>query len=218
MTQQQRGYPVLLDLVGKPCVIVGGGRVAERKVEGLLESGAIVTVISPTLTDRLAQRAERGEIVVRCHPYVAILLAELRPLLVFAATNDSSVNRQVINDAHTIGALVDAVDADNERDFSTMASIRHGAITVGISTDGASPALTKHLRSRLDGLIGSEYETLAAWLDQARPTVINGVQDATSRRDLWRSVLASPILDLLRDGDETAARATFDALLEKALT
>jgi precorrin-2 dehydrogenase / sirohydrochlorin ferrochelatase len=218
MTKHQHGYPVLLDLAEKCCVIVGGGRVAERKVDGLLEAGARVIVISPMLTDKLTQRFDRGEIDVRCQVYESGLIAALRPLLVFAATNDPTVNSQVVNEARYIGVLVDAIDASTKRDFSTMATLRRGVITVGISTDGASPALTKHLRSRLDALIGSEYETLAAWLDEARPHVIDGVPKATDRGDLWRSVLASPILDLLHDGDQKAARAAFDALLDKALT
>lgn len=214
----KQGYPILLDVSEKRCLIVGGGRVAERKADGLLEADANVIVISPTLTNKLATLAEHGELTVRRHCYEVGLIAELQPLLVFAATNDATVNRQVVNEARYIGALVDAVEAGGERDFSTMAALRRGTITVGISSDGASPALTKHLRSRLDAQIGAEYEILATWLDEARQAVVVGIRNAADRRDLWRSVLASPVLDLLHDGDEVAARATFDALLEKTLT
>lgn len=217
MTRRTRGYPILLDVAEKSCVIVGGGSVAERKVTGLLEAGAHIIVISPALTDALSRRAMRGEIAVHRQTYAAGLLTELRPLLVFAATNDPAVNRQVVIEAHKIGALADAVNANGDRDFSTMSAIQRGVITIGVSTDGASPALSKHLRTKLEALIGAEYATLAAWLDQARRRVTAKISEEPDRRDMWRAVLESPILDLLRGGDEPAARAMFDAMLEKAL-
>jgi precorrin-2 dehydrogenase/sirohydrochlorin ferrochelatase len=209
--------PIMLDLEGRTCVVVGGGAVAARKVDRLLDAGAKVTVISPMLLPMLDFLAENQKISVQQVAYTSGLLAELKPTLVFAATDDTAVNQQVVEDARSLGILVNASHEQGERDFMNMATVQRGEITVAISLSGASPALVTHLQRRIDDVIGREYETLSAWMAEARPQVQAAIESQPERAVLWRRVIESSILDMLRQGDETAARQLFDQLIHEAL-
>lgn len=211
------GYPVLLRLEGRRCVVVGGGMVALRKVRGLLDCGASITVISPELVPELAMLARSGSIELHQTSYTSGLLSPLQPLLVFAATNSPDVDQQVAADARAIGALVDTVD-DATGDFSTMAVTRRGPFTIAFASGGASPALVAHLRTQVDELIGPEYETLVGWMVEARAQVKSALADQNERADLWRAIVASSVLAELHAGDEAAARAIFDRLIADAIT
>lgn len=200
-------YPIMLHIAGRVCVIVGGGVVAARKVDGLLAAGGSITVISPTLHPILAQYAAEGSIAAWIDVYRAGMFTALNPFLVFAATNNPAVNQQVLADARALGILADSVEAHAQRDFSSMAALRRGAITIGISSDGASPALTAHLRAKLEALIGEEYAVFVEWLRDLRPQVEAHIADQTARAALWRALVDSDALDLLRAGDAAGARA-----------
>lgn len=203
-------YPILLDLRDRPVVVIGGGRIAARKIAGLLEAGARVTVISPALHPQIAALGD--QITVRLTAYQPGMLAELRPLLVFAATDSRAVNQQVAGEARALGILANVADEGADGDFTNMATFRRGAITIGIATGGASPALSAHLRARIEAVIGDEYAILARWLGDWRTQVRQNVP-AEKRRDLWRAILDSPALDQLRAGDEVGARAIIEALI-----
>jgi len=209
-------YPVLLHLDGRQAVVVGGGQVAVRKVTDLLAAGAHVAVISPAITALLQRLVDEGRVNWHKADYATALLHELRPFLVIAATDSAVVNAQVIADAHDLGVLVSAIDNIPGSDYSSMAAVRRGKITVAAATDGASPALAAHLRRRLELLIGDEYEIVADWLAELRPVVQKHIPSPEARRILWESILDSPILDHLRQGDEWAARREIDCLLAEA--
>jgi len=194
-------------------VVVGGGTVAARKVRGLLDAGASIVVISPTLTPELEALAQDALIEAYMTYYDATLLESLMPLLVFAATDDAAINDQVVTDARALGALVDAAHDSSLSDFGSMALIRRGAITIGISTDGAAPALAVSLRDQIAALIGEEYAILAVWMGETRDAVKATLTDADQRGDMWRRVIGSDILALLRDDKIEQARALYDSIL-----
>lgn len=210
-------YPVMLRLEGRVCVIVGGGRVAAHKVTDLLNAGADVTVISPQLHPTLAALVESKTITAQVTPYRSGMLDALRPLLVFAATDNPAVNRQIADDARRLGALVDAADDQTPRDFMNMATVQRGKITVAVSSGGASPALTVHLQQAIERMIGHEYATLADWMAEARAIVIAGISTQAERAQVWRQVMESTILEQVRRGDEEQARRTFDRIIREAL-
>ncbi|MBI1279230.1 MAG: hypothetical protein GC179_13975 [Anaerolineaceae bacterium] len=211
-------YPVMLNLEGRTCVIVGGGAVATRKIDRLLSAGAKVTVISPELHPALIALAKDRKITVQQEAYTSGMLANLHPLLVFAATNDSAINQQVADEARSLGALVNGVDEHSgDRDFMSMASVQRGEITVSVSLGGASPALVAHLQREIDKVIGEEYATLSTWMAKARPLVQEGVKSQPERAALWRRVIESSILDTLRQGDTAAAQKLFDQIIAEAL-
>lgn len=211
-------YPVMLRLQDQHIVIIGGGKVAARKTPDLLNAGARVTIISPALNPALDTLTAQGVILWQAERYTPGQIAALRPIVVFAATNSPAVNQQVAAEAHALGILVDVVDESADSDFSSMAALRRGPLTIAIATEGTSPALAAHLRRKLDKAVGEEYATLAAWLAELRPFVRENIDSETDRRALWQTIIDSPILESIRSGDEDYARAILDAILSAALT
>ena len=210
-------YPLMLNLDGRTCVIVGGGEVAVRKVQSLLGTGARITVISPQVHLKLIILAESGQIAAYPVVYAAGMLAAFKPTLVFASTNNEEVNQQIVEEARSIGAMANPVNANGEHDFMNMATIQRNSITIAFSSGGASPELTAHIREQVSDLIGSEYGILSAWLGEARPIAQVGIASQPERAALWRRVIESPVLNLLRQGDTAAAREHFDQLIREAL-
>ena len=206
-------YPILLNLRGRRVVVVGGGEVGARKVTALLNEEALITVISPFLNSALRKLAD--QIDARREDYAPGMLAELHPVLVFAATNSAEVNRQVAEEARSLGILVNVVDDGNLGDFTNMATASRGEITIGVSTGGAAPVLASFLRDLLDASIGDEYVALAQIMGEVRPRVRARV-NAEKRPKLWGAIIASGALRYLRSGDEAGARAIIDKIIARA--
>lgn len=206
------GYPVLLDLTDRHCVIVGAGAVAARKIAGLLEAGARVTVISPQITREMD--AYQGRFQWLEQTYSDGMLAALHPLLVFAATSSPETNQQVKSDAQAIGALVNVVDHSTEGDFSNMATVRRPPLTIAFHSGGASPALSRHVRTQIESLIGEEYSILADWLGSLRVEVLE-IETQAQRQQLYEALLAADLFALLRRGEIQAARQKFDEVVHQ---
>lgn len=190
-----RYYPVFLNLRGRRCVVIGGGKVAERKVRALLRAQADVRVVSPELTARLAQLAAVGAIQVLRRPYrKGDLMARARriaPLLVFAATNDPAVQQAVWKEAEAIGALVNIADDRERSTFLVPASFARGDLQVAISTSGASPALARSLRRQLQAMLGREYEAHLGFLRAARAEVLESLPRQKERARVFRRLVAT---------------------------
>lgn len=147
--------------------------------------------------------------------YAAGMLAEIRPMLVFACTDSPEVNAQVAEEARALGILVNRTDDGKAGDFSNMAIIERGEITIGLATGGAAPALAVFIRDKLAASIGNEYAALARIFADLRPAIQEQVeQDA--RAGLMQAILRSAALNHLRDGDEAGARAIIDQLIAEA--
>ncbi len=158
-----RVHPLFLHLAGEPVVVVGGGAVAERKVEALVETGARVTVISPDVTGRIRQLADGGAVRVEARSYSPGDLRGAR--LAYAATDDEEVNRAVRAEADAEGTWLNVADRPELCDFDSPAVIRQGDLTVAISTSGSSPVPARRLRDALARVLGPEF---AAALDELR--------------------------------------------------
>lgn len=159
-------YPIVL--TGPiAAVVIGGGQIAERKVQGLLQGGAAVTVISPYLSPALERLTQDGCIRAVLRNYLPGDLAGAR--LAIAATDDAAVNAAIAEEARQRGCLINVVDDPRLCTFHVPAVIRRGEIVIGISTAAASPALARYLRRQLDALIGPEYGQLAEILAEIRP-------------------------------------------------
>jgi len=184
-----RYYPVFLDLRGRPCVVVGGGEVAERKVSALLRAGARVRVVSPQFTARLARLAAQKKISVARRRYRKEDLK--RAFLVFAATDDPVTQRAVREHAQAAGALVNVADDREHSAFLVPASFARGDLHVAISTSGASPALARLLRQQLQARLGREYRAHVRWLREARKKVLKSVHTQKERARLLRKLVAS---------------------------
>jgi siroheme synthase-like protein len=190
-------------MAGRRCLVVGGGPVAERKVAGLLEAGARLTVVSPAVTARLADwaRAERIRLIGR--EYAASDL--VGHSVVFVATDDGRVNADVARDARAAGVLVNAADDPAHCDFILPAVLRRGELTVAVSTGGASPALARTVRDELDAYLDREdYAALARVAADARRTLRDRGMRAPWER--WREALGGEVRELVRADSLDAAR------------
>ena len=192
-------YPVSLVLEGRPVLLVGGGRVAARKVDGLLACGAQVHVVAPRVADELKQR---HGVTVEERPYRDGDVAGYR--LVVSATDDAAVNRAVYDEAEAAGVWVNSADDPANCTFTLPSVLRRGPMTVAVSTGGHSPGLAAWLRRRLEEEIGPEYETLLDLLAQAR-TEVQAEGRSTEGVD-WQSALDSEILEMIRAGRVNEAR------------
>jgi uroporphyrin-III C-methyltransferase / precorrin-2 dehydrogenase / sirohydrochlorin ferrochelatase len=159
-------HPIFLDLSGQPVVVIGGGTVAERKIEALVAAGASVTVVSPEVTSLVAERAGEGFITLQARPYRRGDLAGCR--LAYAATSDPDVNEAVRDEAREAGIWLNAVDEPALCDFITPATVRRGQLTLAVSTNGRCPELAKQIREALERAYGPEYAEIVDELGEAR--------------------------------------------------
>lgn len=204
-----RHYPAFLNLRDKLAVVVGGGEVAERKVDLLLSCGARVRVVSSRVTPGLSRFGQSIEIVNR--PYRAEDLEGA--LLVFAATDDPAANAAVAREARERGALANVADAPEFCDFIVPSLVTRGGLQIAISTGGASPALAKRLRRELEAVVGPEYGELLGVLQSVRERVLREVADPARRRAIFDHLVSEDLLDLLRRGDRDTALARIEALI-----
>ena len=210
------GYPItLVDLANAPCLVIGGGEVAARKVGALRRAGARPLVISPALCDRLRRQVEAGEIDAIQRPYQAGDLAGVR--LVIAATDDPATNEAVWREAQEVGCLVNVVDDPPRCNFYVPATVRRGALTVAVSTGGTSPLLARRIRKMLEAQFDTAYEAYVELLGELRPWVQEQVDEPARRKALWESLLDSEVLELLRAGDTQAARQRADEIVASYL-
>ena len=144
-------YPVNLNIMGKVCIVVGGGRVAERKVRNILLYGGKVRVVSPDLTDLLSKWVRQKKIDYISSEYHYRHLKGA--FLVYAATSDRRVNAQIAKDAARLGLLVNVADSARESMFLLPAVLRKKGFTIAVSTDGLSPARSVRIRDRLKRLV-----------------------------------------------------------------
>jgi len=163
-------YPVCLDLEGKFCVVVGGGKVAERKVSGLIACSARVSVISPELSDGLINYHNEGTIQWLDREYRPGDLKQA--FLVIAATNDEATQKQVYEEAAAHNLLLNVVDVPQRCNFIMPAAVRQGDLIMAVSTAGKSPALARKLRMDLEKRYGVEYKKLVDILGVIRPLIL----------------------------------------------
>jgi siroheme synthase-like protein len=203
-------YPVALVVEGRPCLVVGAGAVAARKVTGLATCGAEVTVVAPVVGDGVAALVSShggtgpGTVRVEQRHYRAGEAARFR--LVITATGLPDVDRAVARDAELAGVWVNSADDPDGCSFLLPAVHREGPVVVAVSTGGASPALATWLRDRVADLVGPETSTVAELLRRVRHD-LRAVGRSTEGVD-WRKFLDGGIATLVRDGRTSEATAT----------
>jgi len=211
------GYPVMLNLTGKAVVVVGGGKIAARKIARLIEADAVVTVISPKVVMSIKHHVQDNQVRWLKQPYRMNTLSRCYPVLVFAATESEQINRQIAADSRRIGAWVNVLSESGESDFHNVAVIEHPPLTIGISTNGTSPALLKMIKARIEQAIGEHFNLLSEWLGEIRPNIKENVDEQTHRQQLYEHIVQSDVLDLLQTGEIEAARLRFNRLVDEVL-
>jgi precorrin-2 dehydrogenase / sirohydrochlorin ferrochelatase len=180
-------YPIFLKLDQHRVLIVGGGLVAEQKIEGVLRSARDVTVIAPQVTPRIARWAREGRIKHLKEEYSAGNANGY--FLVIAATDSEGVNRAVYEEARASGAtLINAVDDPEYSSFYAPAVVARGDFQIAISTGGASPALAQRVRRELEQQYGPEYGSWTSWLGRTRSVLRQVMPPGESRKQLIRTL------------------------------
>ena len=192
-------YPVNLDLTDQPVLVVGGGTVAARKVETLVQARARVTVIAPRA---VAEIADRGDVRWQQRPYRAGDAAVYR--LAVTATDDPEVNALVAADGAAANVFVNSADDPANCTFTLPSVARRGDIQVAVSTNGRSPALARWLRQRIEHDIDFGFDALIDLLGEARRDA--QLSFGTSEIPGWQRALNDGLLELVRAGDLTQAR------------
>lgn len=193
-------YPVNLCLAGQPVLVVGGGPIAARKVEALLQAGARVTVVAPAAVKAIA---ERPGAVWRRRSYQPQEAGSYR--LVVTATNDPAVNAQVARDCEAANVFVNSADDPANCTFTLPSVARRGDLQVAVATGGRSPALARWLRRRIEREIDSGYSILLELLAEARAEAKSAF--GTSEIQGWDAALDSGLLELVRVGRVDEARS-----------
>jgi siroheme synthase-like protein len=208
----KRYYPISLDVNGKRCVVVGGGEVALRKVNVLLEHEAIVQVISPELCPELEDLFTEGRIMVAKRPYADDDLAGA--FVVIAATDDVDTNSKVAVEADKLGVLINVVDTPNLSNFIVPSHLRRGDLTVAVSTGGRSPALSHRIKEELENIFGDDYAALLALVGRVRSELKQNGITATGE-DWQRALDINMLLALIREGKNDEAKQRLVESLER---
>jgi len=208
-------YPVFVLINGKPCLVVGGGNVAARKVQDLMHAGARVTVVSPDLTPSLAALAGKGDIRHLPGDFQEKQVEGMA--LVIGATDDPEVNARVSAAAQGRGIWVNIVDQPDLCTFIVPAQVRRGELTLAISTGGASPALARKIREELEGHFGPEYGPYLALMQAVRSRVLAARRGDPDNAVLFKRLVDSPLLPALRRGDTEEVRKILQETLGQVL-
>ncbi len=206
-------YPLFADLSGRRCVVVGGGAVAHRKVTALIRCGAQVVVISPTLTARLAAMAAAGRVQLAARSFQP---SDVRNAwLVIAATSDPAVNAQVSAAAAKARIFANVVDDQPLCSFIAPSWVRRGALTIAVSTGGASPTLAKRLRRELAQRLGPRYTHMVRLLGGLRQPAKRVLPTYQQRQRYFDDVVSGKVFTLVQSGDLRGARREALELLNR---
>lgn len=208
-------YPICLRIEGRQCLVVGGGRVAERKARGLLDSGAGVTVVSPELTEGLHALRAAGAITWAARGYQPGDAAGF--FLVMAATDDPAVQDRIQADAARLNILLNVADVPEKCNFILPALVKRGPLTLAISTSGKSPALAKTLRKELEAWLGPEYELLTEVMGLIRPHVLEGNLPQAENEKIFQGLLDGGMAEIIGRGEWPALQAYLEAGLPQRL-
>jgi len=198
-------YPINLDLNGKKCVVIGGGKVALRKVKTLLKTAAQVTVIAPNLTPALAELAKAEAIFYKSQEYIYGDMSGF--FLAVCATDSSFVNAAAAKEAKEKHVLVNVVDQAVPSDFMVPAQVSRGDLLLTVSTGGKSPALARQLRLELEKEYGDTYGILLDIIEKVRLELKMVLGDSKERETFWQQAMNTKILAFVKQGKLEEAEA-----------
>jgi len=210
---ESRYYPVFLNLKGKKAVVVGGGKVAERKILSLLKAGSDVKVISPYLTKRLEKEKLRGRLEHIPRQYRKGDLKSV--FLVIAATDSGWINERVSKDA---SCLVNVVDTPHWCNFIVPSIVNRGLLTIAVSTSGVSPGLSRSIRKELEKLYGPEFANYLKSVKVIRSKALKLIQDKKKRGELLKAIASEKIINILREKGFKETKKIVEELFNKKET
>lgn len=205
--------PISLSLDGRTCLVVGGGPVALRKVEILLEYDTAITVVAPEAHEKLEYHAERGRIALEKRDYRPTEAASYH--LVVAATDDATLNRRVHEDTRGTEALVNVVDDPKHCDFIFPAVLRRDCLSAAISTDGKAPFVSGHLRLVLENIFPNHWGRLMKLAASFRKRVQGQWPDDPQRKNAcYTEFLEADWKSMLKELSDDQIEAEFTRMLQ----
>jgi precorrin-2 dehydrogenase/sirohydrochlorin ferrochelatase len=209
-------YPILVDLHGKRALVVGGGKVAQRKIETLLEHGASVQVVARELTATLKALRKDEEIECLGDEFSEAFLEGT--FLVFAATDDASLNRRVSQAAQQRGLLVNAVDQPADCNFIVPSVLARGDLLIAVSTSGKSPAFARKVRVELERHFGEEYGLFLNLMGNLRKEILRLGLSQEENKSAFEELVYSDLLQTIRRKEWVAASQIIEKVLERPVS
>ena len=204
-------YPIHVNIEGKKCLVVGGGKTAERKVNTLVRYGGKVVVISPTATQRIKSLAKTEKVLWHKRRYKGADLSGV--FLVFCATDSAGLNRVISGEAQKRGILVNVVDSLKNCDFISPSLIERGHLKVSISTEGLAPLLSRRLRDELGKKLGREYRQYTTLLAKVRSAILKEkTLSAQGKRKKFDQLLSLNLIDRLKSGEKVSCKSVLKQL------
>jgi uroporphyrin-III C-methyltransferase / precorrin-2 dehydrogenase / sirohydrochlorin ferrochelatase len=209
-----RHLPAFLDIAGRPCLVIGGGEVAARKIALLERAGGYVRVISPELVPSLSRGVAAGRIQHVAESFTADHMTNAA--LVIAATDNRALNAQVSWEAKQRGLPVNVVDDPALCTFQVPAIVDRDPVLIAVSTGGASPVLARWVRRRIEGMLPAALGRLAALADRWRPVAKSKLSSVESRKQFWEDVFDGPVAQLALDGRDNEADTAMQHTLDRS--
>ncbi len=195
-----RYYPVNLDIQNRKCLVVGGGSVSTRKVMTLLECGAIITVVSPDVSEELLELAEKKMIELKKRHYEASDINGI--FLVIGATDNEELNWQINKDAELQYKLCNIADRPEACNFILPSIVNRGNLVIAVSTSGKSPAFAKKMRQDLEKQFGEEYDKFLQLMGAIRKKALSEKHEPEAHKHLFEQLINRGLVDMVRNHDE----------------
>ena len=198
-------FPFFMELSKQSVLLIGGGEVAERKLDLLLKANAKLTIISPEFTDYILNLIKNNKNITAINSTYKTEHMDNSFSFIIAATNDESLNEEIASQANRKGILVNVVDKPNICDFIFPSILERGPITVAVSTGGSSPVLARLLRTKLETMIPGAYGRLAKIVSENRIPVRKKLVNSKSNRIFWEQMLNGKFVELVLSGQDNEA-------------
>ncbi len=203
-------YPAFLDLKNKNSIVVGGGKVAERKAGALVKAGANVKIISPELTEGLEKLVKQGKLDHIRRNYRKSDVKNC--FIVIAATSSPDINMKIASDAQ---CLVNVVDSPSAGNFIVPSSVSRGGLNIAISTGGASPAMSRTIRKEMEKHYDTEFSRYLRFVELTRKRAMKDIADNSKREEFLRYIASDDMLALLRNKGFGSAAEKISVMLER---
>jgi len=211
-----RFYPVLVDLQGKKALVVGGGKVAQRKIETLLEHGATVQVVAKELTASLEELRRAGRIEFLGEEFSETFVDGV--FVVFAATDDAALNRRVSRTAQQRSLLVNAVDQPADCNFIVPSVLSRGDLVIAVSTSGKSPAFARKVRVELEQSFGEEYGLFLNLMGNLRKEILRLGLSQEENKSTFEDLVTSDLLTAIREKNWDLASQIIEKVLGRPVS
>lgn len=203
----------MLDIENRNCLVIGGGKVAYRKTLSLLECGGRVKVLSKNISDEFKNLINKGEIEYIEDKYNLKYIDNV--YIVYAATDNRSINNIIYEDCNRNNILVNVVDEPDICNFIVPAKVQRGDLTIAVSTNGKSPMLSRKIREELEKIFNSNYEVFLDIMGDMRSKVLCDIKDGKKRTEFFKEVVYSDFLERLTYENKEEVQQEMYEIFEK---